>query len=65
MDFEDLDEEKVYEAIRQGVADGIFRIATNASDMPTHDFFNSIKDGVKAAVKDLGVRLVAVEDDNN
>ena len=57
MDLKGLDKAKVYEAIREGVADGIFRIATNASDMPTHDFFDAVEKGIKDAIKEIGVRV--------
>lgn len=35
------------EAIRSGVSDGIWRIATNATQMPCADFYEMIKEGVK------------------
>lgn len=36
--------------VQIGVADGIFRIATNATDMPCADFYDAIKEGVRDAV---------------
>ncbi|MCX7178010.1 MAG: hypothetical protein NTX56_04305 [Proteobacteria bacterium] len=45
-----LSREDMMNAIRMGVADGIFRIATNATDTPCEDFFGSIKDGVREAI---------------
>ena len=42
------------EAIAEGVADGIYRIARSASDMPGHDFYDEIGRAVKAAVLELG-----------
>jgi hypothetical protein len=36
----------LFEAIRAGVADALWRVATNATSMPCHDFYDMIKDGV-------------------
>ena len=36
------------ESVRQGVADAIWRIATNGTDMPSADFYDAIKEGVAA-----------------
>jgi hypothetical protein len=43
-------EEKFYEAVRLGVADGIERLARSGSEMPGADFFASVKEGVKEGV---------------
>lgn len=57
MKMTDLEPELVYEAIRDGVADGIFRVATNATQMPTNDFFYMIETGVKKGIEALGRRV--------
>jgi hypothetical protein len=59
-------DEKFYEAVRLGVADGIERMALRGSDMPGADFFAAIHDGVKEGVSRMdfdGVVAEAVADD--
>jgi hypothetical protein len=46
-----LSKDRLYEAIREGVGDAIFRIATNNTDMPCADFYEAIKQGVAEALK--------------
>jgi hypothetical protein len=41
------------EAIRGGVHDAIWHVATNATGMPSADFYDSVKDGVKEAMERL------------
>lgn len=41
----DMPHELLCDAIRKGVADAVWRIATNASDMPCADFYQAIKEG--------------------
>lgn len=50
----DLDPEKVYEAIRLGVSDAIWNIATNATSAPCGDFYHHIKEGVREAMEKVG-----------
>lgn len=50
----DLDAEKIYGAIRDGVSDAIWKIATNATSMPCADFYEHIKAGVREAVEKVG-----------
>ena len=38
-----------FEAVEQGVSNAIWKIATNATDMPCNDFYDSIKEGVEKA----------------
>jgi hypothetical protein len=59
--FRHLDQDRLFEAIRMGVADGIFRIATNGSDMPTADFFEAIEKGVRVAVEGMDLESVVHE----
>ena len=40
----------VYEQIHTGVQDALWQMITNATQMPCHDFYDSIKDAVKKAV---------------
>lgn len=63
MHLNNLDQKKLFDAIRDGIADGLFRIATNGSSMPTHDFFDSIEEGVRKGIAGLGVRLAVERDD--
>jgi hypothetical protein len=46
-----LTKTELLDAIREGIADGLWRVATNATSMPCHDFYASIQDGVEAAVE--------------
>jgi hypothetical protein len=46
----DIPHELLYEAIRQGMADAIWRVATNATQMPCADFYDTIKEGVEKAM---------------
>ena len=40
------------EAVRQGVYDAVWAIATNATDAPCSDFYDMIKNGVKEAIQE-------------
>lgn len=51
--YPDLDPEKIYEAIKDGTCLAIWRMITNATDMPCADFFDTVKDGVKEAMMEL------------
>lgn len=55
----DLGPDQIYQAIREGVADAMWRLMTNATDMPCNDFYDHVKAGVKDAVLEMG----AVPDD--
>jgi hypothetical protein len=48
-----LSREDMMEAIRQGVEDGIWRIATNNTLTPCQDFYDTIKQGVEDGVARL------------
>lgn len=41
----------ILEAIRNGVADAFWRIATNATDMPSSDFFEMVRLGAKEGME--------------
>ena len=45
----EMDEDRFYDAIREGVEDAMWRLMNNATDMPCADFYASIKDGVEEA----------------
>lgn len=45
----------MFVAIRDGVAAGIWRVATNATDAPTADFFDSVKEGVRDGVSRMSL----------
>lgn len=49
MNIEDLNEEEIYKAIKDGVYEAMWQLFTNATDMPCSDFYNYIKEGVKEA----------------
>jgi len=46
----DVPSDTLLHAVRQGVADAIWRVATNATDMPCADFYETIKEGVSEAM---------------
>lgn len=48
--------EDFLEAVFMGVRCGIMDIATNATDMPCHDFYDSIKDGVTKAMSEVSAK---------
>ena len=47
----DRDDDKVYEAIRQGVDSAIWRMITNATNMPCSDFFDAVQRGVAIGIE--------------
>jgi len=48
-----LDPEKVYEAIAEGVERAIWRMITNATDMPCQDFYDTIEKAAKEAFEKM------------
>ena len=40
----------ICDSLRQGVSEAVWRVATNASDMPSSDFYESIKEGTAAGI---------------
>ena len=45
-----INEDKMYEAIREGVRDAFWQMITNGTDMPCQDFFEFVKKGVEDGV---------------
>ena len=52
-----LDPDKVYEAIAEGVDRAIWRMISNATDMPCHDFYATIEKAAKEAFEKVSVRF--------
>jgi hypothetical protein len=50
IDLNEIDQDLLYRAIRDGVAEAIIDIARNCTDAPCADFYDHIKLGVKEAV---------------
>jgi hypothetical protein len=50
-------------AIREGISDAIWRIATNATSMPCADFFAAIEDGTTEGVRRVGRITPAADGD--
>ena len=48
-----LTKEELMLAISRGVSDAIWRIATNATDMPCTDFYEAIRYGTSEAVSKM------------
>jgi hypothetical protein len=51
--FPALDPDKVYRAISQGVYDAIWRMITNATQMPCADFYDTIKEAAREAFSQM------------
>jgi hypothetical protein len=49
----DIPHELLFDAVRQGTQEAIWKLATNATGMPCHDFYASIQDGVEPAMDRL------------
>jgi hypothetical protein len=50
MTLPEISKAELLEAIREGVADAMWRMITNATQAPCADFFASIEDGVAAGI---------------
>lgn len=48
----DMNDIRVYEAIKQGVYDAIWQMITNSTDCPCEDFFNVVREGVQSGIGD-------------
>jgi hypothetical protein len=46
-----VSKEELLGAIRDGVHDAIWHMITNATDMPCHDFYDTVKDGVAEGIE--------------
>lgn len=44
-----ISKDELLDAVRGGIEDAVWAAIRNATDCPTADFFQSIKDGVEAA----------------
>lgn len=55
-DMKHLDNDRVYEAIAEGVERAIWRMITNATDMPCHDFYDTVGDAVERAMLQVTAR---------
>jgi hypothetical protein len=47
-----VSKEELLGAIREGVRDALWRMITNATDMPCHDFYDTVKEGAAAGIKE-------------
>jgi hypothetical protein len=59
MKLPTISKQELLGAIRDGVAEAMWRMITNATDAPCADFYNFVKDGVAEGIKrlDLGDTL--------
>jgi len=46
-----IDDDRFYEAIRDGVADAMWRMMTNATDAPCADFYEHVKQGIAEGMR--------------
>jgi hypothetical protein len=46
-----MEDDRFYHAVREGVADAMWRMITNATDMPCADFFEMVRKGVAEGFK--------------
>lgn len=49
-----ISKEELLDAIREGVHDAVWRMITNATSMPCHDFYDMVKEGVAMGIKEAG-----------
>jgi len=49
-----LDPNRIYEAIAEGVDRAIWRMITNATGMPCHDFYLTIEKAAREAFEKVG-----------
>lgn len=57
-----LEPEKVYDAISKGVENAIWRMITNATDMPCADFYDSIQKAATEAFDNVTITVNKNED---
>lgn len=57
-----LDPEKVYGAISKGVENAIWRMITNATDMPCADFYEAIQNAATKAFDNVTITVNRNED---
>lgn len=48
-----VSKQELLNAIRDGVADAMWRMITNATDMPCADFYDFVKDGVAEGIRQI------------
>ena len=48
-----VSKDEILEAVFNGVKSAVWDVATNATDMPCSDFYDSIRQGVESATKDV------------
>lgn len=58
----ELEAEKVYSAISDGVASAVWQMITNATTMPCTDFYDTLKAGVIEAMEKAGRYAIHGED---
>lgn len=51
--FEKIGNQDILDAITEGVRQGIWDIAQDATDSPTFCFYSAIEDGVRTGIKDF------------
>jgi len=50
-----IEVDDIKEAIYRGVYDAMWQMITGATDMPCHDFYDTIKDAIKESIEKLNV----------
>lgn len=51
-------DDRYYEAIAEGVHRAFWQLFSNASDMPCHDFYDTLKDAAREAFETVADRLL-------
>jgi len=46
-----ISKQELLDAIREGVHDAVWRMITNATSMPCHDFFDTVQEGVADGIE--------------
>ena len=52
-----LEPKRVYEAIAEGVDRAIWRMITNATDMPCRDFYDTVEKATREAFEKVSVNV--------
>lgn len=56
-------DERIYEAIADGVDRAFWRLFTNATDMPCHDFYDTIRRAAESAFERVADSHLAIGGD--
>lgn len=55
ISYEPLTNQQLYDAVRDGVDNAFWRMITNATSMPCHDFYDTIKRAAQEAFEKVAL----------